>query len=87
MKPSPELKLVLERERAAGGPRPVRWLKHVNIDRDVCKAAVMTTPDGYGMGIAGQLFVADFLRLPSTFQAMAGSRIVTSRTTIASRIG
>jgi hypothetical protein len=56
-----ELKVVLEREKAAGVPEAGEWLKHVNIDRDVCKAAVMTTPYGVTkMGIAGQLFVADF---------------------------
>jgi hypothetical protein len=56
-----QLKGVLEREKQAGEEKAIQWLKHVEIDRDVCKSAVMTTPYGVTQtGMAGQLFEEDF---------------------------
>jgi len=56
-----QLKLVLETEKEAGVEVAAQWLKEVEIDRDVCKSAVMTTPYGVTRyGIASQLFDETF---------------------------
>jgi hypothetical protein len=60
-----ELRKVLKKDSEANPPviEAVAWLKHVKIDRDVCKAAVMTTPYGVTRrGMVRQLFGADFSR-------------------------
>ena len=54
-----DLKASLEADRSAGNLLAIEWLK-LEINRDLCKAAVMTTPYGITeQGITVQLFESD----------------------------